>query len=91
MADMQAIGMYILTSAAGLLPLLEVLQILVVYLVFRRFLVFGQLTPILVLCLLSLGFELLSSFFRDVLPVFADDLRNLGEGKVLALELLPCH
>lgn len=88
---MQPVDMYTLTFAASLLPLLEVLQVLVVHLVLRRVLVFGQFAPILFLCLLSLGFEPLPSVLRDVLPVFTNNLRNLGEGKVLALELLPRH
>lgn len=90
-SEMLEVGIYMLTFTASFLPFLKILQVLAVRFVFRRFLIFGQFTPILVLCLLSLGFEPLPSFFRDVLPVLANNLRNLGEGEILALELLPRH
>ena len=78
----------ILTLPRRLLFLLEVFEVLYIVLMLWRFLVLCQFLPILVLGMLCFGLEFLPCFFWDALPVFADNLGNLSEGKRLSLQLL---
>lgn len=78
----------ILTYPRGLLFFLEVLQILGVLFVLWRLLIFGQLAPVLLFGLPCPALVLFPLFFREALPVLADNLGFLGKRKGLALELL---
>lgn len=66
----------------------EVLQVLRVFFISSRLLVFGQFVIIFFLCCLSLAFVWLLFSLSQALPILPNKLCNLGEGKVLALEII---
>lgn len=78
----------ILTLTLVLLFLLEILEILCVPFVLWRLFVFGQLLSIPVLGLSCPALILPPLYLRDALPVFADNLGELGKGERLTFQVL---
>lgn len=67
---------------------LEVFQIFLVSFVLRRFLIISQFRVVLFFSGIGLSFAGFPLFCRQDLPSFTDDLGDLSEGQLLALQKL---